>query len=195
MNANNNEQDFYHPSTSPSLLSPRSFENEPLDHNVPTEEEQKQNLYKTELCRSFCETGTCRYGHKCQFAHGGHELRPVARHPKYKTEICKTFTSTGNCPYGNRCRFIHQSQRSQDASLKTSPSKSSSDVNNAASTMWTNSWTAGASSTTVGVDNNKMMMNKQQGQQSSSKKIAPPSSFTEAQEQQRRLAFFQGLAN
>ena len=66
-----------------------------------------QNLYKTELCRSFQETGTCRYGTKCQFAHGKHELRPVIRHPKYKTEVCKTFHTIGTCPYGRRCRFIH----------------------------------------------------------------------------------------
>ncbi|GFH05584.1 uncharacterized protein HaLaN_00070, partial [Haematococcus lacustris] len=33
------------------------------------------------------EAGTCRYGHKCQFAHGAEELRPVPRHPKYKTEV------------------------------------------------------------------------------------------------------------
>jgi len=65
------------------------------------------NLYKTEPCRSFEETGCCRYGMKCQFAHGKDELRPVARHPKYKTEVCKTFHTIGTCPYGKRCRFIH----------------------------------------------------------------------------------------
>jgi len=68
----------------------------------------RQNLYKTELCLSWVETGTCRYGPKCQFAHGKQELRPVLRHPKYKTEICKTYNSTGQCPYGKRCRFVHQ---------------------------------------------------------------------------------------
>lgn len=73
----------------------------------------KQNLYKTELCRSWIETGLCRYGHKCQFAHGEHELRPVLRHPKYKTEICKTFSTTGSCPYGPRCRFIHTASSSE----------------------------------------------------------------------------------
>lgn len=77
------------------------------DKQLIEDELSKQNLYKTELCRSFCETGVCRYGHKCQFAHGEHELRPVMRHPKYKTETCKTFSNTGTCPYGNRCRFIH----------------------------------------------------------------------------------------
>jgi len=67
-----------------------------------------QNLYKTELCRSFVETGMCRYGSKCQFAHGQNELRPVLRHPKYKTDFCKTFHTIGTCPYGTRCRFIHK---------------------------------------------------------------------------------------
>lgn len=64
-------------------------------------------LYKTELCRSWEETGTCRYGAKCQFAHSREELHPVHRHPKYKTELCRTFSNTGTCPYGTRCRFIH----------------------------------------------------------------------------------------
>jgi len=74
----------------------------------PIEEElSRQSLYKTELCRSFSETGSCRYGHKCQFAHGEHELRAILRHPKYKTEYCKRFSTTGHCPYGSRCRFIH----------------------------------------------------------------------------------------
>jgi hypothetical protein len=32
------------------------------------EDEAHSMLYKTELCRSFAETGECRYGHKCQVA-------------------------------------------------------------------------------------------------------------------------------
>lgn len=71
------------------------------------EELSNQSLYKTELCRSWKEFGTCRYGHKCQFAHGEHELRLIMRHPRYKTEPCKTYSAYGFCPYGNRCRFIH----------------------------------------------------------------------------------------
>jgi len=63
--------------------------------------------YKTELCRPYQENGTCKYGDKCQFAHGRAELRPVARHPKYKTDLCKTYHTTGLCPYGPRCHFIH----------------------------------------------------------------------------------------
>lgn len=72
----------------------------------PSANNRKLGLYKTELCRSWEEKGSCRYGAKCQFAHGEEELRAVARHPKvifpvtsvsivnqlflqYKTEICR----------------------------------------------------------------------------------------------------------
>ena len=67
--------------------------------------------YKTELCRPFEERGTCRYGEKCQFAHGRQELHPLNRHPKYKTEFCKNYHSTGFCMYGPRCNFIHDEER------------------------------------------------------------------------------------
>ncbi|KAI0702441.1 hypothetical protein BC835DRAFT_67940 [Cytidiella melzeri] len=73
----------------------------------PNANNRKLGLYKTELCRSWEEKGTCRYGAKCQFAHGEDELRQVQRHPKYKTEICRTFWVSGSCPYGKRCCFIH----------------------------------------------------------------------------------------
>ncbi|XP_049612021.1 mRNA decay activator protein ZFP36L1b [Syngnathus scovelli] len=63
--------------------------------------------YKTELCRPFEENGSCKYGDKCQFAHGMHELRSLTRHPKYKTDLCRTFHTVGFCPYGPRCHFIH----------------------------------------------------------------------------------------
>jgi hypothetical protein len=65
-----------------------------VDHNVnqvpsspqngggPSANNRKLGLYKTELCRSWEEKGSCRYGGKCQFAHGEDELRNVARHPK-----------------------------------------------------------------------------------------------------------------
>lgn len=66
--------------------------------------------YKTELCRPFEENGTCKYGDKCQFAHGEHELRGLSRHPKYKTELCRTFHTIGFCPYGPRCHFIHNAE-------------------------------------------------------------------------------------
>lgn len=75
----------------------------------------RSERYKTELCRQFRENGVCRYGDKCQFAHGIEDLRTVARHPKYKTNLCRTFHSTGFCPYGARCHFVHSE------SLTTNP--------------------------------------------------------------------------
>ncbi len=47
----------------------------------------KTVLYKTEACRGWEANGSCRYGVRCQFAHGSHELRPVPRHDKYKTVV------------------------------------------------------------------------------------------------------------
>ncbi|XP_026514545.1 mRNA decay activator protein ZFP36L2-like [Terrapene carolina triunguis] len=66
--------------------------------------------YKTELCRTYEESGVCKYGAKCQFAHGAGELRGLSRHPKYKTELCRTFHTAGFCPYGSRCHFIHNAE-------------------------------------------------------------------------------------
>ena len=50
----------------------------------PSANNRKLGLYKTELCRSWEEKGSCRYATKCQFAHGEEELRKVARHPKVR---------------------------------------------------------------------------------------------------------------
>lgn len=83
----------------------------------PSSVAQNSSRYKTELCRPFEESGTCKYGDKCQFAHGGHELRTLARHPKYKTELCRTFHTAGFCPYGPRCHFIHNSDESRKSLL------------------------------------------------------------------------------
>ena len=51
----------------------------------PSANNRKLGLYKTELCRSWEEKGSCRYGGKCQFAHGEDELRKVSRHPKARS--------------------------------------------------------------------------------------------------------------
>ncbi|KAJ3124270.1 hypothetical protein HK098_001280 [Nowakowskiella sp. JEL0407] len=89
--------------------------NQEDDKHLRTDREMKKvNLYKTELCRSWEETGYCRYGAKCQFAHSEAELRYVDRHPKYKTEMCKTFWEKGTCPYGKRCCFIHTDKNAEN---------------------------------------------------------------------------------
>eukprot|EP01084_Bolivina_argentea_P278180 475118_1 len=42
----------------------------------------RQNLYKTELCREWSTSGWCYYNKRCSFAHGLQELRPVFRSKK-----------------------------------------------------------------------------------------------------------------
>ncbi|XP_003740417.1 mRNA decay activator protein ZFP36L2-like [Galendromus occidentalis] len=85
--------------------------------------------YKTELCRPFEENGICKYGDKCQFAHGIEELRSLARHPKYKTELCRTFHTTGLCPYGPRCHFIHNSEEEKRSKAQASTAASQEALN------------------------------------------------------------------
>lgn len=110
-----------------SPVDPWTVVDEQDDDSAMLEDDMSQpNLYKTELCRSYMETHTCRYGVKCQFAHGRHEVRPVIRHPKYKTEICKTFHTLGTCPYGIRCRFIHT--RPSDADTDNNKTQLSASV-------------------------------------------------------------------
>lgn len=79
-----------------------------MQSNGPTPKNPK--LYKTELCRSWADTGKCNYNDRCQFAHGVDEKRPVPRHPKYKTEMCQSYHQTGYCGYGARCHFIHNEE-------------------------------------------------------------------------------------
>uniref|UniRef100_T1L432 C3H1-type domain-containing protein n=2 Tax=Eukaryota TaxID=2759 RepID=T1L432_TETUR len=80
------------------------------NNNRSSSHSANSSRYKTELCRPYDENGVCKYGDKCQFAHGDKELRTLQRHPKYKTELCRTYHTTGFCPYGPRCHFIHQIQ-------------------------------------------------------------------------------------
>merc|ERR1712055_553557 len=89
--------------------SPNSPDNSPQQQS----NNQQSSRYKTEMCRPFQENGTCKYGDKCQFAHGMNEVRNVNRHPKYKTDLCRTYHSVGFCPYGPRCHFIHALEEMQ----------------------------------------------------------------------------------
>jgi len=61
------------------------------------------------LCKNWELRGTCKFGEKCCFAHGKHELKAKAlTHIKYKTKPCKQYHQTGFCPYGQRCQYLHK---------------------------------------------------------------------------------------
>ena len=67
----------------------------------------KNYLKKTSLCRNW-QNGNCRFGSRCQFAHGMHDLRAPFLHPNYKTEPCYNYQKTGKCRYGDKCRYKHE---------------------------------------------------------------------------------------
>lgn len=69
-------------SPAPQSSNYGGVDSSPSSSNGPSANNRKLGLYKTELCRSWEEKGTCRYGPKCQFAHGEDEIRKVSRHPK-----------------------------------------------------------------------------------------------------------------
>jgi len=66
-----------------------------------------KELFKTKLCRNFKNSGTCRYGDRCQFAHGSLDTKHMAKSKKYKTKQCINFFSSGICYYGSMCQFNH----------------------------------------------------------------------------------------
>lgn len=82
-------------------------------HRRVKEAEQQINkqLYKTELCESFTTKGHCKYGNKCQFAHGLDELKIKERRNNFRTKPCVNWAKLGYCPYGKRCCFKHGNDR------------------------------------------------------------------------------------
>lgn len=79
-----------------------------MDKYLTEQKREEPTKYKTELCSNFIETGGCRYGNKCRYAHGHWELNLVGRSRKYKSRLCKYYHNYGFCSYGTRCNFIHK---------------------------------------------------------------------------------------
>lgn len=72
------------------------------------EEKKNDPKYKTELCKSYNDTGFCPYGNKCRFAHGKQELFQKENIPtNYRKKKCISFHCNFYCVYGNRCLFKH----------------------------------------------------------------------------------------
>lgn len=141
-------------------------QSEPLPQQVNT------SRYKTELCRPFEEAGECKYGDKCQFAHGMQELRNLQRHPKYKTELCRTFHSVGFCPYGPRCHFVHNAEEARN--------------HNRSVAAYHAAQAAAAAAAAAGNSNNG-----QSHQQSSNVAVAAAAALQQAQLQQTAAALLQ----
>lgn len=86
--------------------------------NVPETAPVNKQLYKTELCETFTTKGFCKYGTKCQFAHGFNELNMKERSNNFRTKPCINWDTLGYCPYGKRCCFKHGSNRDIELYVK-----------------------------------------------------------------------------
>ena len=74
-------------------------------------------LFKTEMCKSLIEKGSCPEGGICNYAHSHQDLR---RHPRYKTHLCHVFMDKGFCPNEGHCQFAHSDQELRvDPNYKT----------------------------------------------------------------------------
>jgi len=63
---------------------------------------------KTEMCKNWEMKGSCRWGNKCSYAHGEHELVKKTHLPKnFMTRTCETFHKDGFCSFAKRCQFMH----------------------------------------------------------------------------------------
>ena len=70
------------------------------------------------MCKNWSDSGFCRYGNKCQYAHGVEELsennpqylneQKQGINDKYKSQNCRQFYRERYCPYGKRCHFRHE---------------------------------------------------------------------------------------
>jgi hypothetical protein len=55
-----------------------------------------------EVCRAFRNTGKCKFGEDCKYAHTTGE--PIAAPPRGE---CFNLRDSGECKFGDRCRFLH----------------------------------------------------------------------------------------
>ena len=79
--------------------------------------------YKQELCNNHRETGWCRYGLNCNFAHGEEELRVNTDAGSRKiNKKCMHYHGIGICMWGTRCRYIHD-ETEEEISQMSDPKK------------------------------------------------------------------------
>lgn len=98
----------------PSKYKKKNNKNREWYNNKNREIKKKEHIndmYKTDLCERYENDGQCKYGDKCQYAHGKHELREkpdIVKPSAYKTVLCNKYWNEGSCPYGKKCRFVHE---------------------------------------------------------------------------------------
>lgn len=91
------------------------YKKDALEHVDYVKEYLNDPKYKTELCKTWSESGFCAYGNKCRFAHGKQELfNKMVNCKKYKQKECTSFFKNNFCCYGSRCHFRHSEKKIPD---------------------------------------------------------------------------------
>ena len=108
----NSKNDWYSSNSSGSdwTVDEWSNHNQLIDNHCSKDESSKfesSQKYKTEICKNFMIHKKCKFGDRCCFAHGLHELREKSNlNNSYKLKVCKNYEQNGFCRYGQRCQYI-----------------------------------------------------------------------------------------
>lgn len=94
----------------PRKRSPRGRNNNHRTDSPAADAFFFHNKYKRELCNNYRETGWCRYGLNCNYAHGREELRTKTHGNKKINKTCMHYHGIGICMFGIRCRYIHETK-------------------------------------------------------------------------------------
>jgi hypothetical protein len=112
------------PAASTQAVSPTPASRPSTRRQIEEESERPAQLYKTRMCKNFEQNGSCKFGEKCNFAHGKEELRrgggaastvsagrsgnsgSGSAATGFKKRLCERFAG-GSCLYGSRCTFAH----------------------------------------------------------------------------------------
>jgi len=66
------------------------------------------------MCQHFQSEGVCKFGRRCNFAHGPEELMEAPKHNRSKFAYCREFPK-GTCKHGDWCHFAHsEAELSED---------------------------------------------------------------------------------
>ena len=90
----NHSTNTYTATRTKKVITTTSTDDSSKRKNLPSV--AKSDMYKTRMCRNYMETGRCKYGRVCQFAHGMKELR------KYSLCLfrsCRTKTTIRAFPF------------------------------------------------------------------------------------------------
>ena len=107
----------------PQSTSPTPASRPSTRRQVEDESERPAQLYKTRMCKNYEQAGTCKFGDKCNFAHGKEDLRRGSGGSAassrssgggggsgsscgYKKKLCDRFAG-GSCLYADKCTFAH----------------------------------------------------------------------------------------